>query len=146
MNTRAQSIQAWHTARGKIRGGGMVTIRKNLPFPHPLDAGAQPTASWPIGQLADYALELKLGAAPLLIREFSDRYEAVVQSIQLTEQAVRFAESNPTAALYLGGTLLGAAIGTAITHKREGALLGAGLGLLIAALLNASIHKSQKPS
>jgi hypothetical protein len=97
-----------------------------------------------VGQLADYALELEVDAAPLLIREFGNRFEAVVAGVQLAEQAVALAELNPRAALYMGGALMGAVIGTAMTNKREGALVGAGVGLLIAALLNASLRKKQE--
>jgi len=40
-----------------------------------------------------------------------------------------------------GGALLGAAIGVAISNKREGAFIGAGLGVLMAALVEASLRK-----
>jgi uncharacterized membrane protein len=89
--------------------------------------------------MADYVMEFGLGTAPLLIREFDDRYEAFVAGIQLTEQAIRLVQNNPTAALYLGGALIGASIATALTRSREGALLGAGVGLLLAAILYSRI-------
>lgn len=140
MNTRAQSLRAWRTARSRIdSAGGTITILKNGLFPHPRDAGACLTSTWSVGQLADYVLEFGLGTAPLLIREFDDRYEAFVAGIQLTEQAIRLVQSNPTAALYLGGALVGASIGTAMTRTREGAVLGAGIGLLLAVLLQSRI-------
>jgi len=120
----------------------MVTIPKSA-FPHPRDAGARPTTTWPVGQLADYALELEVGVAPLLIREFSDRYEAFLAGIQLAAGVVRFAEENPAVAICVSGTLLGAVIGTALSKSREGALIGAGIGLLAAAIVNASLREKQ---
>lgn len=140
MNTRAQSVRAWRTARSRIDSvGGTITMPKNGLFPHPRDAGARLTSTWPVGQMADYVMEFGLGTAPLLIREFDDRYEAFVAGIQLTEQAIRLVQNNPTAALYLGGALIGASIATALTRSREGALLGAGVGLLLAAILYSRI-------
>jgi len=110
LKTRAQSIQAWRSARQKIRTGGIVTIPKTAAFPHPRDAGAVPTATWPVGQIADYALELEFASPPLLIREFSNRFEAAVAGIAIAQQAIAIAEASPTTAMYLGGALLGAAI------------------------------------
>jgi hypothetical protein len=145
MNTRAHSVRAWRAARSRISSsGGTITIPKAVPFPHPRDAGARLTTTWPVGQLADYAIELEIGAAPLLVREFSDRYEAFLAGIQLTQQAITLAEANPTAALYMGGALLGASIGAAMSRKREGALLGAGLGLLIAAIVDAKLRNDRQ--
>lgn len=138
MNTRAHSIQSWQAVRSKIgRAGDVMTIPKTTFFPHPRDAGARLTTTWPVGQLADYVLEFELGAAPLLIREFADRYDAFLSGVQLTQQVISLVESNPAAALYLGSALLGASIGTAITRKSEGALIGAGVGILIAGIVRA---------
>jgi len=146
MNTRAQSIHSWRAVRSRIgRAGDVMTIPKATFFPHPRDAGARLTTTWPVGQLADYVLELEIGAAPLVIREFADRYEAFLSGVQLTQQIIRLVEANPTAALYVGSALLGASIGTAITRKSEGALIGAGVGLLIAGIVQAvaaSAHNS----
>jgi Glycine zipper len=144
VNTRAKSIQVWRAAHQRVAAGGVATIPKTVLFPHPRDAGARPTVTWPVGQLADYALELEAGSAPLLIREFDNRFEAVVAGMQLAEQAVALAELNPRAAMYMGGALMGAVIGTAMTNKREGALVGAGVGLLIAALVNMNLRKKQE--
>ena len=107
----------------------------------PREAGARTTISWPVGHLADYALELELGAAPLLIREFVDRYEAVLAGVALAERTLALVEANPTAALCLGGALVGAAVGTALTRKPDGAILGAGLGTVVALLVKAYLER-----
>jgi len=140
MNTRAQSTQAWRAVRQRTRSIGVVTIPKSESFPHPRDAGALPTVTWPLGQIADYALEFELGSPPLLIREFGSHFEAAIAGLTLAQQAVALAKANPTAALYMGGALFGAAVGTAVTNKSEGAIVGAGIGLLIAVLVHSRLQ------
>ena len=140
MNGRAQSLHAWRTMASRIgEGQPSVTIPKIWAPPHPLDAGARLTTTWPVGQLADFALELEAGVAPLLIREFSDRYEVFVASVQLTQQLVRLIESNSAVALGIGGVLIGGSLGAALARSREGALLGACLGLIAAAIIQSRL-------
>ena len=139
MNSRAYCQRKWRNVHSELGPGtSMVSIQKGH-YPHPRDAGARTTVSWPVGQLADYALDLGGGLAPLLIREFADRYEVFVAGLQLTSQLIRYVEEHPQRAACVGGVLLGAAIGTAITGKREGAMLGAGVGMLVAAVIQGMI-------
>lgn len=138
MNTHEQSIRAWRDVRARIvRTGATVIIPKTMPFPHPRDAGALLTTSWAVGQIADYLLDLELGSAPLVVREFVDRYEAFLSGVRLGQEVINLAEVSPRAARYLGGALLGAVVGTAIAKKGEGALIGASIGLLLAGLAEA---------
>lgn len=148
MNTRDQSIRAWRDVRTRIgRTGGTVIIPKTMLLPHPRDAGARLTTTWAVGQIADHLLDLELGSAPLLVREFADRYEAFMSGVQLGKDVIKLAETNPRAARYLGSALVGAAVGTAIAKKGEGALIGAGIGLLLAGLAEAmSANSSDAPS
>jgi len=143
MYAQPQSLQAWravHSALGARKR--TLTIRKDSPFPHPRDAGAQVTTTWPVGQLADFVLQFEAGVSPLLIREFEDRYEAFIAGVQLTQQILRLVEANPNAALYVGSALLGTAIGTAITRDRTGGIVGLGVGLLIAHIVQAKLAHS----
>lgn len=138
MSTRDQSIRAWRDVRTRlVRTGGTVKIPKKTFFPHPRDAGARQTTTWAVGQIADYLLDLKLGSVPLIVREFADYYEAFMSGVRLGQDVVNLAETNPRAAGYLGSALLGAVVGTAIAKKGEGALIGAGVGLLLAAFVEA---------
>jgi hypothetical protein len=138
MTSHALSVQQWRAVQRQLAArGGTLTIAKPARFSHPRDAGAHLTATWPVGQIADYVLALEAGAAPLLIREFTDRFEVFTDALQLTSRIVSMVEANPALAGYVGAALLGGVVGTAITGKREGALVGVGLGLLVAALLNA---------
>ena len=141
MNTRAKSRRAWRTVRDQLgASGGDATIPKAL-FPHPRDAGARPTATWPAGQIAEYAIDDPSGNAPLVVQEYGEHFEAFIDGVQLTARAARVADENPTAAMYLGGALLGGAVAAALSNKREGALVGAGLGLLFAALLHTAMEE-----
>lgn len=138
MNTRDQSIRAWRDVRTRIvRNGGTVTIPKTTFFPHPRDAGAHQTTTWAVGQIADYMLDLELGSAPLIVREFVDYYEAFMTGVQLGDDVLNLAKADPRAARYLGSAMIGAMVGTAIARKGEGALIGAGLGVLLAAFIEA---------
>jgi hypothetical protein len=144
MNARAQSLGCWSRARQQVLAtGGVLRIPRHVSFPHPREAGAHPTATWPVGQLADYAIEFERGAAPLLVREFTDRYEAFIAGAQLTAQIVALAESNPGVALFLGGALVGAALGAGLSNSRQGVILGAGLGILTAAIVNATLRRDE---
>lgn len=134
----ARSIEQWRGVQRQLATSrGTLTIPKATRFSHPRDAGAYPTSSWPVGQIADYVLVLEAGLAPLVIREFADRFEVFTDALQLTARIIRMVEANPALATYVGAALLGGVVGTAITGKREGALVGLGLGLLVAALLNS---------
>ena len=138
MNTHDQSIRAWRDVRTRlVRTGGTVTIPKTTFFPHPRDAGAYQTTTWAVGQIADYLLDLELGSAPLVVREFADYYEAFMTGVQLGDDVLNLANTHPRAARYLGGAMIGALVGTAIARKGEGALVGAGLGVLLAAFIEA---------
>jgi hypothetical protein len=135
------SIEQWEGVQRQLATrGGIVTIPKATRFPHPRDAGAYATSSWPVGQIADYVLALGTGLAPLAIREFADRFEVFTDAIRLTARFIRMAEANPELATHVGAALLGGVVGTAITGRREGALVGLSLGLLVAALLNSRLQ------
>jgi hypothetical protein len=141
MHSRATSLQAWRSVRQRLPTGTQLTIARDAGFPHPRDAGARATVSWPVGQIADWALELELGAPPLIIREFANRFEVTVAGVELARQIIALAEANPAAAMCLGGAMLGAAVGAAVTRRHEGTVLGAGLGLVFAALINAYVSE-----
>ncbi len=81
-------------------------------------------------------IEGESGQAPLSVREFADRWEVFLDTAQLTTRVLAAVESDPSKALYVGAAMVGGAIGSSMTNKREGMLLGAGLGLLFAALLD----------
>ena len=144
MTSTRQARADWNEVHAKVRRKPRRSVRVGREaLAHPRDAGARPTATWPVGQIADYAVEGRAGKAPLVVREFPDHFEAFVDTIELGDRVVRAIETNPSGAMLLGGALLGGAIGASMTNKREGGLLGAGLGVLLAAVLNE--RTKQKP-
>lgn len=143
MSARAQSLRAWgHVHQQVLATGGVIRIPKEIPFPHPREAGAHSTTTWPVGQLADYAIDFELGVVPLVVREFADRYEAFISGVQFSAQVIALAESNPGLAMLLGGALLGAAVGAALSNSRQGVLVGAGVGVLAAAILDKCLQRN----
>lgn len=106
-------------------------------MPHPRDVGARPTATFPVGQMADYAIDSGDGP-PLVVREFHDRFEAALDGLQATAGIINMVEAQPKAAMYFGAALLGGAIGSSLSRKQEGVFVGVGLGLLLAAALDAA--------
>jgi hypothetical protein len=132
--------------RGLEEAGAGVTVRvEKTSFPHPRDAGARLTATWPVGQIADYEIDCGSTSPPLIIREFEDRYEAAIDGLAVGARAAAAAGQNATTAMYLGGAVLGGAIGTSLTNKREGMLVGAAIGVLFAAVLDVAIDSAVKP-
>jgi len=144
VSARARSVQAWGRVHQQVAAtGGVLRISKHIPFPHPREAGAHPTSTWPVGQLADYAIEFELGSAPRAVGEFADRYEAFITGVQLSAQITAFAESNPGLALLLGGALLGAAVGAGLSNSRQGVIVGAAVGMLAVAVVNKSLRHDE---
>lgn len=143
MNTRKSSQKAWADVRNRLAEGSTASVPKKM-FPHPIDAGAHRTSTWPVGQRADFAIPGPTGEAPMVVQEYDDRFEAFLDGVRLTRTAGTAAEANPSAAMMIGGALFGGAIGASVSNRREGALVGAGLGLLFAALLDAGLQDGKK--
>jgi hypothetical protein len=59
-----------------------------------------------------------------------------LMSAQVANGVFTMIDKSPRAALYTGAALLGGALGTSVAKSKEGMLLGAGVGLLVAALLD----------
>jgi len=140
MNNSEESLAAW----GKVRclfdcAPSPCTIR--IPrgnIPHPRDAGARPTVTWPVGQVADYSLTITAGEAPLIIREFIEYWEVslATAAVPAKEPAVG-SQHDATPALVAGAAIVGGIIGASLSNKKGAALLGAGIGALVAVTLSA---------
>lgn len=142
MSTTKDNWVVWDELRDQIEAlprGRAVRIPRGH-TPHPRDAGARLTTTWPAGQIADYAIDGKPGEAPVVIREFEDHFEVFLDGVSLTTHAADAAASSPTAAMYLGGALLGGAIGSSVSNKRESLLVGAALGMLFGALVDVTLN------
>jgi hypothetical protein len=141
-----QNHQAWEELRARLAANDPlagVSIPRRMGFPHPRDAGGRMTATWPAGQTADYCIEGPPGQPGLAVREFDDHFEAFLDTVRITTHAVEAAKREPEKALYIGAAMVGGAIGASMSNKREGVLLGAGLGLLFAAVVNSGSSRSR---
>jgi hypothetical protein len=144
MQTKKSSRVQWEAVRTEVsrsRGSGARIPKGSIP--HPRDAGARPTATFPVGQVADYALDSPSGP-PLVVREFPDSFEAALDGVRTTARMMDAIEQQPSAAMYFGAALLGGAVGSSLSQKKEGALVGIGLGLLLAAALNSALDEPRR--
>jgi hypothetical protein len=137
--TIKKNRRAWDKVRSHLAADRSLTslsIPRRKGFPHPRDAGARLTTTWPVGQTADYLLEGPPGEASLAVREFEDRFEVFLDTARLAANIIKAIEREPKKAMYVGSALVGGALGASISNKREGVLLGVGIGLLVAALID----------
>lgn len=142
MSTVKSSRRAWDQVRKLVTAHpnpqGISIPRGSLP--HPRDAGARPGTTWPVGQIADYAIEGSPGEPPLAIREFPDRWEVFIETARVTSQAFDTVGSEPPMAMFVGAAMLGGSIGSSVSNKRSGMIVGVALGLLFAAALATVIE------
>jgi len=139
MHTKKSGQSQWDTIRATLestQSPSSVRISKSS-IAHPRAAGARPTATVPVGQMGDFAIDA-MPKAPLVVREFSDHFEATIDGLHATAKMLSAIQNQPEAAMYLGAALLGGAIGSSLSTRKEGTMVGVGVGLLVAAALNAS--------
>lgn len=102
---------------------------------HPREAGAHVSVGWPTGQLADYRFPPDSACRGLHVHEHPDRWVAHLDRVHPDCDVGEHLRRDAHGALLCGGAVLGAVLGGTMTKKGSGALAGAGLGLLAAALL-----------
>ena len=102
---------------------------------HPREAGAVVSAGWPVGQSADYRFPPDSWCRGLHVQEYPGKWVVHLDRVHPACDLGEHARLDAPAAWCIGGAVLGAAFGAAMSKKGEGALAGAGLGLLAAALL-----------
>ncbi len=145
MHTKKNSQDQWAALRAAIesKGAGTTARIPKRAIPHPRAARARPTTTFPVGQVADYALDAASGP-PLVVREFAEQYEAALDSARFAADVVDAITAQPASAMYLGAALLGGAVGSSLSQKREGVVIGAGIGLLVAAILEANLNDGRR--
>lgn len=144
MNTVQKSRDFWEQVRDQVAANpaheGISIPRGNVP--HPRDAGARPSTNWPVGQIADYAIDGAPGKPPLVIREYPDRWEVFVETVHMTSHAMATIDNDPQKAMFTGAAMLGGAIGASLSNKRSGMIVGIGLGILAAAAIMMAIDNA----
>ncbi|GEM_PF-5996807 len=124
-------IDEWMEVRAEVLArmpGSCVEYRRCL-LPHPRAAGARPSASRSVGQIADYRFPPESEMHGMHVAEFPDRWAVV------DDHARDPALGLNTVAGAAGLALLGSALGIAIGRSNESALLGGLLGLVAGGLL-----------
>ena len=145
MESKKSSRSKWSKLRSELEAQPVRSAAR-IPrgaMPHPRDAGARATATFPVGQIADYGIEAS-GGPPLVVREFSETFEAAIDGIRMTSRLLESIGQQPTTAAYLGAALLGGAVGSSLSQKKEGTLVGVGLGLLVAAMLDKDLEGARR--
>lgn len=114
-----------------------VGARKAIPkhgVPHPRGAGAVPSLGLPVGQLRDWRFPPDHCCRGLHVHEYSDRWEGHLDRVHPNCDPVDHIRRDAPELWMTGGAALGAVAGIAVAeNKGAGALVGAGLGLLLAA-------------
>ena len=101
---------------------------------HPLEAGAQVSVGWPVGQTADYRFPPDSSCRGLHVHEYATMWVVHLDQVHPECDMGEHLRRDAPAAWCVGGAVLGAALGAAMSKQEGGALAGAGLGLLAAAL------------
>jgi hypothetical protein len=109
---------------------------------HPRDAGMAPALMVPIGQRANYRLDLQ-ESQQLLVLDFTNYYLARIDSIDMKTR-LDAARCKTPASSIIGIAALGAMIGLACGRSQEAAFAGAALGgiVALASLTMAPAHHS----
>ena len=130
----------WCVVRSQLEllpAGTVRRYRKAL-ISHPRDAGAVLSLGWPVGQLADYRFAPEPDCRGMHVQDVGDHWAARLDRVHPDCNLLEHARQDAPQALFVGGALLGGLVAAAISSKREATLAGAGLGLLLAAIVHGS--------
>lgn len=72
------------------------------------------------------------------VHELADYWHVHLDRVHPACSLVDHARQDAPQSLFIGGAVLGGILGAAMSNKRGGAVAGAGLGLVVAALLHSS--------
>jgi len=128
----------WQTVTEYLRDGstGMYATYAKHSLSHPRQVGARVTASLPVGQIADYRFGPETGCMGLHVQEYERHWAARIDQAQNTDGSFSDLAPDTLAARWVTCALLGAAAGAALGRKSGAVLAGAGIGLLVAALIS----------
>jgi len=133
VNVEQQWLVVLHHLRREPAGESLAFDKDSIG--HPREAGGRISVGWPVGQVADYRFPPDSACRGLHVHEHADRWVAHLDRVHPDCDAGEHLRRDAPGALLSGGAVLGAVLGAAMTKKGGGALAGAGLGLLAAALL-----------
>lgn len=132
----------WLAVAGMLRAHPLGCFIRFSPaqVEHPRDAGMKPSLGLPLGQRADYRLDVGNGQV-LVVSEFSAAFEARLEArpdFADLERMLRDAPGSTVMGMVAAGALLGLALG----RSKDSALAGATIGGL-AALAGVGVANAQ---
>jgi hypothetical protein len=130
----------WAVVRSQLEllpAGTVCRYRKTI-IGHPRDAGAVLSLGWPVGQVADYRFAPESDCRGMHVQDVGDYWAAHLDRVHPDCSLLEHARQDAPQSLFVGGALLGGLVAAAISNRREATLAGAGMGLLLAALVHAS--------
>lgn len=130
----------WAVVRSRLELLPVGTVRRyrKALLSHPRDAGAVLSLGWPVGQVADYRFAPESDCRGMHVRDVGSHWAVHLDRVHPDCSLLEHARQDAPQALFVGGALLGGLVATAISNKREATLAGAGIGLLLAALVHSS--------
>jgi hypothetical protein len=140
----AMALQVWSRI-GQLVSSKPARTRVRLPkaaVPHPREAGATISVGWPVledgrVQSADFRFPPDGTCRGLHVQEYAGCWIVHVDQVHPSCDFVGHVREDHPLGWHLGGATLGAAFGAAVGRSGGAALLGAGLGILIAAGLRS---------
>jgi len=130
----------WAAVRSQLERAPTGTILRYLKssLPHPRDAGAVLSLGWPVGQIADYRFAPESDCRGFHVQDLGTHWAAHIDHVHPDCSLLEHARQDAPQSLFVGGAILGGIIGAALGNKRDSAVAGAGIGLLLAALVHSS--------
>lgn len=134
------AVSFWSTVRMRLEQfpSGTVLRYVKASLPHPRDAGAVVSVGWPVGQLADFRFAPESDCRGMHVQDVGSHWAVHLDRVHPDCSLIEHARQDAPQALFVGGALLGGLVAAAISNKRETTLAGAGIGLLLAALVHGS--------
>lgn len=138
MTNHAVWTRIWNYLSNEKPGTRIAFEKYELP--HPRDAGARHSVGLPVeynGEhaIADYRFPPNAACAGLHVREYRNHWVAHVDQVHPECGPVEHLRKDAPGTFVAGGAGVGAALGAALGRSWGSALAGAGIGLLIAAVL-----------
>ncbi len=124
----------WALAARHVRGfspGTYVRFPKHA-LPNPREAGARVSVGLPVGQLADYRFPPDRGCTGIHVHEHHDHWAVHLDRVHPDCDVIEHVRRDAPDMWCLSGAVLGAMACASLSKHPSAALVGAGVGLLLA--------------
>ena len=132
------AVNLWSNVRAQLERFPSGTVLRYLKatLPHPRDAGAAVSLGWPVGQLADFRFAPESDCRGMHVQDVETHWAVHLDRVHPDCSLIEHARQDAPQSLFVGGALLGGIVGAALSNKRDATVAGAGIGLLLAALIH----------